>query len=434
MKFFKKIIVFLLEKEAILILKKYKPRIIAITGSIGKTSTKDAIAKVLEGKYFVRKSQKSFNSDLGVPLTILDCDNAWYNPVLWLKNIIQGLIIILFPNHYPNCLVLEVGTDRPGDIKSIARWLRPDVVVFNKIGETPAHVEFFSSREDVIREKLHLVKALKVGGLLVVNGDDEGSLRAIDEASLAKVFKFGFSENNDLMASNCHTTFLADAVTPSGVAFKIEHQGSNIPVRVENLFGCHNVYSILGAISVGIAEGINIVNIVDSLSLYEPPRGRLRLIKGINDSFVFDDTYNSSPSAAMAAVKFVGELPDGPRKMCVLGDMLELGKYTDAEHKNLGREATSNCDILIAVGHRAAKIGEGFCGNRSDDLDTKYFHFDDSVNAGEYIKTVLQKHDYVLVKGSQFMRMERIVERIMNNPEDKTNLLVRQESDWINKK
>ena len=131
--FLKKIIVSILESEARLILKKYNPFIIAITGSVGKTSAKDAIYTVLAGSVSrVRKSEKSFNSEIGVPLTILGCDNAWSNPFLWLKNILNGLELILLRSNYPNCLVLEVGADHPGDIQKITKWLKPDVAVITQ--------------------------------------------------------------------------------------------------------------------------------------------------------------------------------------------------------------------------------------------------------------------------------------------------------------
>ena len=122
---FKKTIVKILELEAKAIIKKYQPQIIAVTGSVGKTSTKDAIYSVMAKNFYARKSEKSFNSDIGVPLTVLGCDNAWNNPVKWLSNIWKGLSYIIFKKSYPEWLVLEVGADRPGDIKKITKWLKP---------------------------------------------------------------------------------------------------------------------------------------------------------------------------------------------------------------------------------------------------------------------------------------------------------------------
>src|SRR3989338_11173054 len=123
--FFKKIVVWILVTEARLVLRKYKPKIVAVTGSVGKTSTKDAIYTILSSVTFVRKSEKSFNTEIGLPLTILGCPNAWSNPFAWLGNFIEGMKLIVLPNHYPRTLILEVGADRPGDIKNIVRWMKP---------------------------------------------------------------------------------------------------------------------------------------------------------------------------------------------------------------------------------------------------------------------------------------------------------------------
>src|SRR3989344_4953390 len=171
--FFKKIITSILIFESRIILKKYHPYIIAVTGSVGKTSTKDAIYSVMSRtSMYVRKSQKSFNSEIGVPLTIIGCKNAWNNPLLWIKNILLGLEIILFKTKYPNCLILEIGADHPGDIKSVVKWLKPDMAVITKISDMPVHVEFFSSPEEILKEKLYLAKAVKKNGAILFSNDD----------------------------------------------------------------------------------------------------------------------------------------------------------------------------------------------------------------------------------------------------------------------
>ena len=125
---FKKIIGLIIEWQAKLIIRKYKPKIVAVTGSVGKTSTKDAIFSVMSQFFYTRKSEKSFNSDIGIPLTIMGCPNGWYDPILWLKNILEGFYLIFFKAPYPQWLVLEVGADRPNDIKNVTKWLKPDVV------------------------------------------------------------------------------------------------------------------------------------------------------------------------------------------------------------------------------------------------------------------------------------------------------------------
>ena len=173
----KKIIFNILKLEAILVIKKYKPQIIAVTGSVGKTSTKDAIFAVMASTFSVRKSEKSFNSDIGIPLTILGCPNAWYNLFLWIKNIFSGLELIIFSCNYPKWLILEVGADRPNDIKAITKWLKPHIVVITAFAKVPTHIEFFKDKDEVVKEKKYLADALKKDGILIVNGDDEDCMK-----------------------------------------------------------------------------------------------------------------------------------------------------------------------------------------------------------------------------------------------------------------
>src|SRR3989338_1816365 len=158
---FKKLIVFIITLQARAVLRKYKPMIVAVTGSVGKTSTKDAIYAVLSKSARVRKSEKSFNSEIGLPLTILGAPNAWSNPFRWLANIVDGLFLIWFDAPYPEWLVLEVGADRPGDIRSLAGWLPVDIAVITRLPEVPVHVEFFDSPEAVVEEKASLIDAIK---------------------------------------------------------------------------------------------------------------------------------------------------------------------------------------------------------------------------------------------------------------------------------
>ena len=155
-----------------MVVAKYKPRIVAVTGSVGKTSTKDAIYAVLASRYHVRRSDKSFNSEIGLPLTILGVPNGWSNPLRWLGNLIDGVSLIFFRASYPEWLVLEVGADRPNDIRSVAQWLPVEVAVVTRLPEVPVHVEFFDSPEEVVEEKASLISALRPGGTLVLFDDD----------------------------------------------------------------------------------------------------------------------------------------------------------------------------------------------------------------------------------------------------------------------
>ncbi len=426
---FKKIIVAILQFEARLVLKKYKPKIVAVTGSVGKTSTKDAIYTVLASSFFVRKSSRSLNSDMGVPLTILGCPNGWNNPLTWIKNIFEGIALIIFPNRYPTWLVLEVGTDRPGDIRDIAEWLKPDVVVVTKLSKTPVHVEFFDSPEALFEEKGYLVKALKRDGVLVLNGDDEDVL-AYKQVGNHKTILFGIHNEAAVVGSNYHIVYESQEgiKAPTGITFKVDYAGNSIPVSIQGSVGRHLIYPILAGIAVGISQNINMVAMAEALSEHVPPPGRMRIMQGLKDTTIIDDSYNASPVAMYEALETLKELKTTGRKIAVLGDMMELGKYSTDEHKNTGKIATGICDILITVGVRSRFIAESALDNGLG--DENIIQFEDSQKAGKQLEILLQKGDIVLVKGSQSVRMERVVEEVMAHPENKEVILVRQEPEW----
>ena len=205
----KKTVAILLAWEAVRVLKRFMPRIVAVTGSVGKTSTKDAIVAVLERSANVRGSDKSYNSEFGVPLTILGLPNAWGSPVGWAKNLIQGFLVPYTSRGYPDWLVLEVGADKPGDIKTLTQWLHPDIVVVTRIGEVPVHVEHFGSPLHIVEEKAHLVKAVRDGGAVVLNYDDE-KVRAMKVPSGVQVRTYGFGEGASVRGVNAHVLYEED--------------------------------------------------------------------------------------------------------------------------------------------------------------------------------------------------------------------------------
>jgi UDP-N-acetylmuramoyl-tripeptide--D-alanyl-D-alanine ligase len=431
---FKKIIVSILRIESQLVLSKYKPKIIAVTGSVGKTSTKDAVYAVLSKMTYVRKSEKSFNSEIGLPLTILGLPNAWNNPLGWLSNILKGLWLFLnlFGSHkYPKWLVLEVGIGKSGDMKKNASWLKTDAVIITAIGETPAHIEFFNSRKHLIEEKSLLIKTLKKDGLLVLNADDEAVLE-MKEKSKFHTITYGFIKGADVLASD-DSIFYNEKGEPEGIIFRVDEEGSSLPVVIDGVFGRNHVYASLSALALSSGLKFNMLTSVNALKNYDVAPGRMRLLKGINESLIIDDTWNSSPFACGSALKTLGEIKSaGGRKIAILGDMLELGKHTFEAHKNIGKFVKENAEILIVVGLRAKTIKEGAI---EAGMDIKnIFEFLNSYEARDFIKTFVKKGDVILVKGSQGMRMERVVENILLDQKNKKTLLVRQDEEWKNKK
>jgi len=421
--FFKKIVVVIIQWEAVLVLKKYKPKVIAVTGSVGKTSTKDAIFTVMSSGFFVRKSEKSFNSEIGVPLTILGCSNAWNNPILWIKNIVEGFMLVILKNHYPRWLVLEVGADRPGDIERIAAWLKPDIVVVTALPDVPVHVEYFDSPEEVAKEKEYLIKALKPDGVLVLNSDDE-KVRAFKQTYRHTAVTFGFDEGAVFRAS--HDT---SDIQRKQASFRIDSEGSSVPVTIKGSLGRQHMYPALAAFAVGSSQGLDMASMAGAYEHHTVPAGRMRVLDGIHGSIIIDDSYNSSPAAVKEALCVLGNLSISGRKFAVLGDMMELGTYSVDEHRKVGEQVAESADRLMTVGIRARGIAEGA---EKKGMDKKnMFHFEDSFKAGRELSHMLDKDDIVLIKGSQSMRMERVVKEVMAHPERAGELLVRQDKEWL---
>lgn len=425
----KTILVFILTLEARAVLARHKPRIIAVTGSVGKTSTKDAIYAVLSSRLHIRKSEKTLNTDIGVPLSILGCDNAWDDPLKWLWNILQGLRVLIGTT-YPEWLVLEVGADRPGDIRRIARWLRPDIAVLTQVPDIPVHVEFFSSPEEVMKEKRSLAEYLRPGGKLVIHGDDERMLALTKEFSGVMV-KYGIDKRNDLFAS--HESILYENKRPVGVTFRANRAGASLPVSLYGALGRPRVYAALAALAVGETLGVDMVTGAETLAGWAPPPGRLRILEGLRGSLIIDDTYNSSPAAVFAALDALKAVKGAQRRVAVLGDMLELGKYSTEAHRKVGAYAAECADLLITVGFRSRAVVEAAldAGMRDEHI-RRYEHFE-AERAGKELELELQKGDVVLVKGSQSMRMERTVLEIMAEPQRAGELLVRQSDVWLAK-
>ncbi len=434
-KLFKNIISSILIAESKMVIKKYKPKIVAVTGSVGKTSTKDAIYTVLASTYHARKSQKSFNSEIGVPLTILGCKNGYNNPFIWLRNIIEGLILVVFPLKYPEWLVLEVGADRPGDIKKISEWLKPDVAVITRFGDVPVHIEFFPSIEDLVKEKGHLAKGLKENGIFIYNHDDK---RITDFANSIqkKKINYGFNSGATIVASHEEVIYglydNSEIQFPEGMRFRVDYSGSSMPLTLIGALGKQHIYPLLAAFAVGISQGINTVTIGQALTQHKPPRGRMRLVNGISDTLIIDDTYNSSPVAVEAGLHALKDLKAPGRKIAVLGDMMELGEYSVAEHKKMGELAASSVDMLVTVGIRARGSADSALDAQMD--ENNVLQFETSREAGLYLSQHMKEGDIYFVKGSQSMRMERVVEELMEHREYKKQILVRQERQWLAKK
>jgi len=423
--FFKSFVVAALTFEAKLLLRRTKPTIIAVTGNVGKTSVKDAIYTAIRARVHTRKSEKSYNSELGVPLSVLGLQNAWSNPLRWLKNLIDGLIIALFPGKYPHVLVLEMGVDRPGDMDRLTEWIKPDVVVLTRLPDVPVHVEFFDSPEAVIEEKLKLVHALKTDGVLVFNNDD---MKVVEVAKETLQRSIGYSRYSLSQFTGSADKTIYEDGKAVGFEFVLTHEEKSTLVRITGSLGIQHVYNYAAGAAVASIFDMSIEEAAEALEGHTPPPGRMRLIDGVKDTLIIDDTYNSSPTACERSLHTLRELKGVRRRIAVLGDMMELGQYSVEQHNKVGKYVAASADMLVTLGVRARGFAAGALAHGMS--EKHIFQYDDIVRAGNELEDMLEPGDVVLIKGSQSIRAERIVEEIMAEPEKAGELLVRQSPMW----
>lgn len=411
-------------------LQKYKPIVIGITGSVGKTSTKEAIYSVLKshfGEKRVRRNHRNYNNELGVPLTIFNMETGGRSILRWIPKFIKIIYVLVFRVNYPDFLVLEMGADKPGDIKYLLDFVEHKVGVITAVGEIPVHVEFFESPEKVAEEKKTLVKMLDKEGIAVLNYDDE-RVKKMAENINAKIMTYGLNEGADIQATN-YDLKIGNNGNMSELNFKLNFKGNSVPAKLVNVLGYQHLYSALAATAVGIIFNLNLIEISEALKQIEPMPGRMRLLKGIKNTLIVDDSYNAallSMEAGIDALKVFETPPNGGairRKIVVLGDMLEIGKYSPEAHIKVGKKAAEVADLIFAIGTRAGFIAEGAINAGFD--ANKIFQFSTSEEAKKAVQEKLEQGDVFLIKGSRSMKMEKIVEEIMFEPEKAEGLLVK---------
>ena len=430
----KKIISYLLKRLAKKFIKKYRPKIIGITGSVGKSSAKEMIYAILKDHFEVRRTIKNYNNELGVPLTILGRLSPGKSLSGWLRVFWMAFGGLIFREiSYPKILVLEMGVDRLGDIKYLTTIVQPEIGVITAIA--PTHLEFFGSIENIVREKQTLVSSLPPSGWAVLNADDD-LVWNMKEHINAKILSFGFSERADVRVIEYELDQQVDeGITKiNGIRIKIRYHGSVMPVFLPKIISRSQVYAVLAAIAVGTIFDLNLIEISESCGKCEAVKGRMSPILGINQSLIIDDTYNASPKAVKVALSNLLEIEKAPqsRRIAVLGDMLELGKNSAEYHQKVGElEIINNIDLLVTVGNLAKEIAEG--AKKDKENLNKIFSFGEQSEVIEFLKNNIKKGDIILVKGSQGARMEKVVQAIMAEPQRAKGFLVRQDSMWGDK-
>ncbi len=407
-----------------LTIQKFSPGVVAVTGSVGKTSTKAAIATVLRSQRRVRASSESHNNEFGVPLAII---GEWRETDLklvskesppggrrilklwfWLRVLTRGMTQFFFlpKSRYPEILVLEYGADRPGDLKRLMEIARPQIGVVTAVGDIPVHVEFYESPAAVAREKRRLPENLPATGFAILNADDE-AVSKMREMTRAHVLTFGFGEEAEMQIANFEER--VEHGRPAGLSFKLEYGGSFVPVRIDGCFGKGVAYAAAAAAAVGIVFGIHLVRIAEALAYYEAPAHRQKLIQGIKGVSIIDDAYNASPLSMSAAIETMKRL-SADRKVGVLGDMLEIGKYAVEAHEAVGRAAGKVFDFLITVGPRAKFIAEAALQRGMSRRNIISFETVD--DARLKMPDLIKRGDLVLIKASRAIGLEKLVQEI----------------------
>jgi UDP-N-acetylmuramoyl-tripeptide--D-alanyl-D-alanine ligase len=353
--------------------KQLRSKVVGVGGSNGKTSTKHLIHAALAGRLRGSISPRSFNNDIGVPLTLFAADAS------------------------QDYVVVEMGTNHPGEMKALAQIALPDIAVITNV--SAEHLEGLGDLDGVRREEASIITGLSGGGFLVVNGDDDGLLEATSPFR-GKRLTFGFRDSNDIFPTDIRCG-------EEGVRFRLNTSRTEIFVP---LLGRHTAVNALAAIAVARRLGVPDQNILDGLAKATGPEMRLNLQK-LGGVTILNDAYNANPASMAAALRTLAELPAAGRRIAVLGDMRELGPASADLHRELGRVAAGHpLDELICVGEQSRLVA---AAAQAAGLDaSKIVHMPDSSAAAATLPEQLRDGDLVLLKGSRGIRLERVAEAI----------------------
>lgn len=386
------------------VLKKYHPRIVVITGSTGKTSTKEAILVVLKKSAEdsrVIGTQGNLNTEFGVTATIIQPGFTGTESGRDIKLTIKDLgrltlcavTSLITQVNYPKVLVLELAADRPGDIQYFMSFIRPEVSVLTNIGDV--HLEFFGSKSELVEEKSLVVAHVKPKGVVILNKEDDFS-RLISRKTVAKKILISTESEADIYARDI-------AFGGKGVHFTLINGNQVVQVDLP-VFGYQFIYAALFAIAVGDYFGISKNVAAQRLKGLTLPKSRFEIIR-LGDTAIVDDTYNANPTSMIAALKSLARLGVNRKKIAILGDMRELGSAHYKGHQAVGECAAKVVDYLYVVGEggqliKAAAIAAGLSPNQVVEF------------SNDAISSILQDNGIVLIKGSKAVKMDKIVELI----------------------
>lgn len=412
----KSIILKVLEFQTKRFFKKFKPKLVVVTGSVGKTSTKLYMATVLSRRFRVMVHFGNHNTHVSVPMAVFDIPipvklkSIW----AWLGVIWQTQRKLHKPFNY-DVIILELGTDHPGEIEHFGKYLKPDIAVVTAV--TPEHMEFFKTLDAVAQEELC---AANFSNLAIINRDDIDAKYAkyetnsnIDTYGISGVAEYRYIiENFDI-----NKGFSGKFVSP-----EFGEQAATL-----QLVGEHNVKAAVAAGAVAVKMGMTAAEIVAGMQSIKPVNGRMCILKGLKDAVLIDDTYNSSPRAANAAIQTLYSMP-GKQKIAILGSMNELGDFSKEAHEQVGKLCDPTLlDWVVTIGDDAQK----YLAPAAESKGCQVRSFKSPYDAGSFAHSVLQPNAVVLAKGSQNGVFAEEALKILLHSTEEEDQLVRQEPEWL---
>jgi len=396
---------------------RFNPTIICITGSVGKTTTKDVIATLLSGQKTVRATIRSQNSGLTTPMSIFSYSvpSKERRITVWLGHMFRITRDTLFLKEFPEVLVLEVGAALPGHITQQAEWLRPDIVIYTALADIPVHISNFNDDRDMLfQEKKQLALYSKESAFIVYPAGDHHLETLLSDVSRSKITVAG---ENDWQYKNVS---LDKTGTRAQLYKNTDAVNYNFNATIPNVWGETYVQSLLLAVQVARLLDMDIqVTLEYFKKNFTAPAGRMRVLEGVNHSVVVDDAYNASPVAVGAALETLHTVSGFARKIFLFGDMGELGEKSHQAHVDVGKQVHRSCvDLFITVGNES-KISAKTAVDLGMDR-AKNRHFKTSNEAGQWLQTQLQENDLLLAKSSRHsIKMEQALRHIVIKQEQK---------------
>lgn len=436
-------------------LQRERPFIVAVTGSVGKSSTKQALAALFQqGEYAsrTRVTPKNFNNELGLPLTVFQQPAPGRHPGKWLALLGEASLYAAgIKRTGIRTFVLEMGADKPGDLAYLTSLAQPDISVVTAVSpEDPhwasVHAANYPSVEALAEEKATLVRAVRPNGTVILNADDAAVL-AMRSLTKASVLTFGKSETADVRILSVRPRMEEEkhGDRPLGIEIKLACLQHQTTVFLPGVFGTSAAYAIAAAFAVGLAMDISTEEMTRSATSYVGLPGRARIIQGVKYTTLLDDSYNAAPTSVLAAIRDMAAIPlqEHQRRIVCVGEMRELGEQAESLHRRVAEEVVRlGIDLFVPCGIFADAMAETA---EKAGMDADRIHpFSDAPEAALFIQDWIRPGDLVLAKGSEGplpgsekwktvtgVRMERVIKELMADPAHAEDLLCRQTPAWL---